>query len=108
VYPDRPSACAHYECALRKQVSAGSRSLADALGAVAQVKSLLATLRADLAIDEAASVWASILALDAPEAADEEREWARRHAGALRAVVQLLTLVREVFDAGFAGGGSAR
>jgi uncharacterized protein len=107
-YAGRPSACARYECALLKQVDAGSRSLADALAAVARVKSLLAIVRADLEIDPGASVWEAILALEAPKTADEERAWALRHAGALQAVVQLVEVVRADFDARFGGGGSAR
>jgi Fe-S-cluster containining protein len=108
VYPDRPSTCASYECALRKEVRAGARGLVDALDAVAQVKSLMSTLREDLKIDPAASVWESILALEPPKTPDEEREWASRHAATLRAVVQLIELGRGVFDPRFGGGGSAR
>lgn len=104
VYPDRPSSCARYECALRKEVSAGAQSLADALDAVARVRSLLSTVRADLGIDPEASIWASIVSLDAPKTEDEERRWALQHEGALRAVAQLLELVRGVFDARFGGG----
>jgi Fe-S-cluster containining protein len=108
VYADRPSACARYECALLKQVDAGSRSLAEALAAVARVKSLLGIVRADLEIDPHGSVWEAILALEAPKTAEEERAWALRHAGALQAVVELVEVVRADFDARFGGGRSAR
>ena len=105
VYADRPSACARYECALRKDVRAGARGLAEGLAAVARVRALLGAVREDLGLDPAASVWASIVALDAPRTAEEEQAWARAHAGAISAVVELVTLVRGVFDAGFGGGG---
>jgi Fe-S-cluster containining protein len=105
IYADRPSACARYACELRRDVLAASRGLDEALATVARVRALVDTLRSDLGLDPERSIWEGILALEAPSSAEEELAWARRHARALAAVTDLVTLVRSAIDPRFAGGG---
>ncbi len=99
-YADRPAACATYACVLRKQVSAGTRSLAEARGEITTVRTLLATVRSELGIPESGSIWEGILALEEPPP-DE----ASRYGPAIEAVGTLLERARASFEPAFAGGG---
>lgn len=99
-YADRPGACATYECVLRKQVSAGARSLADGRAEIAAVRGLLATLRSALGIAEQGSIWEGILSLEEPPP-----EEAARYEPAIAALGALLERTRSSFEPAFAGGG---
>src|SRR6476646_6807255 len=46
VYADRPSACAAYECLLRKRTVAGERTPSEARETIAKMRELLVTIRA--------------------------------------------------------------
>lgn len=103
VYADRPSACAEYECELRKRVDAGARTLEQAQAHVITFRALLMTLRDVFDCPAPASFWNKILLL--------EEEGRVHGSGALSAedydlavtsVSHLLELGRTEFDAQFA------
>ncbi len=104
VYAERPSACARYECELRKNVTSGARSLEVALASVSRMHMLLATLRTSLGAGAGVSVWASILALDEPETPEGKTLARATYAEAIAAVGELLELGRAEFEPRFAGG----
>jgi Fe-S-cluster containining protein len=106
VYGDRPSACALYECSLRKAVSAGGCSLEDALAKVARMRELLAAIREAFDCPETTSIWERILSLEEPTTPEGASVAARDYAGAIAAVGELLEVGRTHFEPRFAGGGS--
>ena len=106
VYEERPTACAAYECLLRKKVSAGERTMDEAIATVAQMRALLAAIRAAFECPESMSIWERILAMEEPTTAEEAAAASRKYAGAIHAVGELLALGRAEFEPRFAGGGS--
>lgn len=106
VYAERPSACAEYQCSLRKKVSAGDGALTDALASVRRMRELLATIRGGFDCPESMSIWERILAMDEPKTPEEASAAALRYADAITAVSELLALGRAAFEPRFAGGGS--
>jgi len=105
-YADRPTACAEYQCSLRKAVSAGEKSLEAALADVAKMHSLLTTIREAFDCPPSTSIWERILALEEPTTAEGRDVAVRDYAGAIDAVSRLLELGRSTFEPRFAGGGS--
>ena len=105
-YADRPSACAAYECLLRKSLAAGECSLAEARAKVALIRALLATIREGFDGPPGTSIWEKILSLETPATAEEAAIAARDYAGAIEAVGTLLELGRASFEPRFAGGAS--
>lgn len=108
VYDDRPSACARYACSLRRAVDRGTIPFAEAKSAVSNARDLVGSIRLDLALPANTSIWQGIEALARPESAVEEAAWASAHAASLRAVHDLLVLIRSRFEPKFAGAGVAR
>ncbi|MDB5212612.1 MAG: hypothetical protein JWO86_539 [Myxococcaceae bacterium] len=106
VYEERPSACAAYECTLRKRVSAGERTMDDATAKVTQMRALLASIRTGFECPESMSIWERILAMEEPQTAEGAAAAARKYAVAINAVGELLALGRAEFEPRFAGGGS--
>jgi Fe-S-cluster containining protein len=106
VYADRPSACAAYECMLRKSVAAGECSLDDARSKVATMRRLLATIREGFECPPETSIWQKILSLEEPTSPEEAAIAARDYAAAIDAVGALLELGRAAFEPRFAGGGA--
>jgi hypothetical protein len=105
-YADRPSACAAYECELRKRVSAGASSLEDARKDIATMRVLLATIREGFEIPDGGSIWEKILTLEEPATAEAAALAVVKYGPAITAVGQLLTLGRAAFEPRFAGGGA--
>ena len=105
-YADRPSACAAYECELRKRVNAGACSLAEAQEPIAAMRALLATIRQAFEIREGDSIWEKILTLEEPATPEAAALAVVRYGPAIAAVGELLTLGRASFEPRFAGGGS--
>jgi Fe-S-cluster containining protein len=101
VYADRPSACAQFECSLRKKLRAGESTLAEGIAHVARMRALLATIRAGLECPETTSIWEKILELEEPSPGD-----AHDYAVVVAAVGELLNVGRAVFEPRFAGGGA--
>ncbi len=106
VYEERPSACARYECTLRKKVGAGEDSLEDATAKVTKMRELLAAIRGALDCPETVSIWKRILEMEEPKTPDEARVASQRYEGMIAAVSELLALGRAAFEPRFAGGGS--
>ncbi len=103
VYAERPSACADYECTLRKRVHAGERSLDQAVTDVAEMQALLAKIRAIFDVAPTSSIWEAILALEEPTP-EQQRASGRDFADAIDAVAKLLDVGRAGFEPRFAGG----
>ena len=55
-YADRPSACAAYECLLRKRVSSGEVGLGEARGSIAKMRDLLSVIREGFEIPAGGSI----------------------------------------------------
>jgi len=106
VYADRPSACATYECELRKRVDAGASSLEEARAKIATIRALLATIRRDFEIPEGASIWEKILTLEEPSTPEGAALARVRYGAAIQAVGALLELGGAAFEPRFAGGGT--
>lgn len=106
VYAERPSACARYECELRKKVAAGDCSIDEALERVALMRALLATIRAAFDAPPSVSIWEKILALEEPDTAEGKALALRDYGAAIEAVGELLELGRAHFEPRFAGGGA--
>jgi Fe-S-cluster containining protein len=106
VYEERPTACAAYECVLRKSVSTGARSMDEAIAAVAQMRGLLTIIRTAFECPASMSIWERILAMEEPATPEAAAVAARTYAGAIAAVGELLALGRAHFEPRFAGGGS--
>jgi hypothetical protein len=105
-YADRPSACAAYECELRKRVNAGASSLEDARQDIATMRVLLATIREGFEIPDGGSIWERILTLEEPATPEAAALAVVKYGPAITAVGQLLTLGRAAFEPRFAGGGA--
>jgi Fe-S-cluster containining protein len=105
VYADRPSACARFECTLRKNVRAGESTLDEGVANVAGMRALLATIRGGLDCPDTTSIWEKILELEEPAGADAAAA-ARDYAAVIAAVGELLNVGRAVFEPRFAGGGT--
>jgi Fe-S-cluster containining protein len=106
VYEERPTSCAAYECLLRKDVSAGARSMDEAIAAVTQMRELLTTIRTAFECPPPMSIWERILAMEEPKTPEDAAVASRKYAGAIAAVGELLALGRARFEPRFAGGGS--
>lgn len=106
VYEARPTACAAYECLLRKNVSTGARSMDEAIAAVAQMRSLLTIIRTAFECPGSMSIWERILAMEEPTTPEDAALASRKYAGAIAAVGELLALGRAELEPRFAGGGS--
>ena len=106
VYAERPTACAAYQCSLRKAVGAGERTLGEATADVKTMRELLATIRAAFECPETMSIWERILAMEEPKTPEEAALASARYGEAIRAVGELLALGRAAFEPRFAGGGS--
>jgi len=104
VYAERPSACAAYECTLRKAVASG-QSLASASVQVARMQELVRTANVGFSCAPGQSIWARLVELPSPTTAIEEQELTARHAPAIAAVTELVGLARAVFEPRFAGAG---
>lgn len=105
-YADRPSACASYECELRKRVNAGACSLEEAREQIAVLRGLLSTIREGFEIPEGGSIWEKILTLEEPATAEGAALAVVKYGPAIAAVGELLTLGRAAFEPRFAGGGT--
>ena len=105
-YADRPSACAGYECELRKKVNDGACSLEEAREQIAGMRALLVTIRDGFEIPERGSIWEKILTLEEPATPEAAAIAVVRYGPAIAAVGQLLTLGRAAFEPRFAGGGT--
>ena len=105
-YADRPSACAAYECELRKKVNAGACSLTEAREPIAAMRALLVTIRQAFEIREGDSIWEKILTLEEPATPEAAALAVVTYGPAIAAVGELLTLGRASFEPRFAGGGS--
>jgi Fe-S-cluster containining protein len=105
-YADRPSACAAYECELRKKVNAGACSLEEAKTQIASMRALLALIREGFEIPEGGSIWETILTLEEPGTPEAAALAVVRYGPAIEAVGRLLNLGRASFEPRFAGGGS--
>lgn len=106
VYQERPTACARYECSLRKKLAADECSLDDATANVAKMRELLATIRTAFDCPESMSIWERILAMDEPKTPEEAVVASQKYGEAIAAVGELLALGRAAFEPRFAGGGS--
>jgi len=106
VYEERPTACAGYECSLRKKLAADGCSKDDALATVMKMRELLATVRTGFDCPESMSIWERILAMEEPTTPEEAAAAAEKYGEAIRAVGELLALGRAAFEPRFAGGGS--
>ncbi|GAC1523130.1 MAG: hypothetical protein NVS3B10_23190 [Polyangiales bacterium] len=106
VYEERPTACAAYQCSLRKAVVAGQRRLEEAIANVTTMRELLATIRGAVACPETTSIWARILGMEEPKTAEEAALASAKYGEAIRAVGELLALGRAAFEPRFAGGGT--
>ena len=105
-YADRPSACAAYECELRKRVNAGDLQLEDARTTIAAMQTLLETIRQGFEIPDGGSIWEKILTLEEPATPEAAALAVAKYGPAIEAVGKLLTLGRAAFEPRFAGGGS--
>ena len=102
VYVDRPSACAEYECDLRKNVDTGARTLEEAQAHVIAFRALLATLRDVFDCPAPASFWNKILLLEEEGRVHGEGALgAEDYDVAVASVGRLLELGRTEFDAQF-------
>jgi Fe-S-cluster containining protein len=106
VYEERPTACAAYQCSLRKAVLTDECTLDDAVANVTKMRELLATIRAAFECPEPMSIWERILAMEEPKTPDEAAVASARYGEAIRAVGELLALGRAAFEPRFAGGGT--
>lgn len=106
VYEERPTACAAYECLLRKNVSIGARGMGEAIAVVTQMRGLLASIRTAFECPASMSIWARILAMEEPKTPEDAALASRKYAGAIAAVGALLALGRAELEPRFAGGGS--
>ena len=106
VYEERPSACAAYQCSLRKAVVAGECALEDATANVKKMRELLGVIRAGFECPESMSIWERILAMEEPKTPEEAALASARYGDAIRAVGELLALGRASFEPRFAGGGT--
>jgi Fe-S-cluster containining protein len=106
VYEERPTACARYECSLRKKLVADECSLDDATANVAKMRELLATIRTAFDCPESMSIWKRILAMEEPKTPEEAAAASQKYGDAIAAVGELLALGRATFEPRFAGGGS--
>jgi Fe-S-cluster containining protein len=104
-YPDRPTACATYECQLVKRVNAGTCTLEEARSSIAKVRELLATIRKGFEIPDGASIWKTILTLEEPETPEGAAAALLRYGPAIDAVGALVQIGAAEFEAKFAGGG---
>jgi Fe-S-cluster containining protein len=105
-YEQRPTACADYQCSLRKSVAAGNTTLEEALANVKKMRQLLVVIRVAFECPESSSIWERILAMEEPKTPEEASAAVLRYSGAIAAVGELLALGRTVFEPRFAGGGS--
>ena len=106
VYAERPTACAAYQCSLRKKVGAGDGTLDDALANVKKMRELLSAIRVAFDCPESMSIWERILAMEEPKTPEEASAASLRYGEAIAAVGELLALGRAAFEPRFAGGGS--
>jgi Fe-S-cluster containining protein len=106
VYEARPTACAAYECLLRKNVSVGARSMDEAIAVVTQMRSLLTIIRIAFECSSSMSIWERILAMEEPTTPEAAALASRKYAGAIAAVGELLALGRAEIEPRFAGGGA--
>ncbi len=104
-YVDRPSACAAYECELRKKVNAGACSLEEARAQIAVMHALLSTIRGGFEIPQGGSIWEKILTLEEPATPEAAALAVVTYGPAIAAVGELLTHGRAAFEPRFAGGG---
>jgi Fe-S-cluster containining protein len=105
VYADRPSACASYECQLRKRVASGETSLDEAMSAIARARALLAMIRAGLEVPEGGSIWEKILTLEEPTTPEAIALARARYEPTIQAVGELVELGTAAFEPRFSGGG---
>lgn len=105
-YEERPTACAAYQCSLRKAVLAGERALDEATADVRTMRELLTTIRAAFECPEPMSIWERILTMEEPKTPEEAALASAKYGEAIRAVGELLALGRASFEPRFAGGGT--
>lgn len=102
VYADRPTACAEYECDLRKKVGTGERTLEQAQAHVDTFRGLIVTLRDVFDCPAPASFWSKILLLEEEGRVHGSGALSSEDYGlAVASVGRLLDLGRTEFDAHF-------
>jgi Fe-S-cluster containining protein len=106
VYEERPTACAAYQCSLRRAVLSDECTLHDAVTNVTKMRELLATIRAAFECSETTSIWERILAMEEPKTPEEAALASAKYGAAIRAVGELLAVGRAAFEPRFAGGGT--
>jgi Fe-S-cluster containining protein len=105
-YSERPTACADYQCSLRKSVTAGNTTLEEAFANVKKMRELLSVIRVAFDCPESMSIWERILAMEDPKTPEEAAAASKKYGDAITAVGELLALGRASFEPRFAGGGT--